>query len=276
MERSIGCRRKVNAFYACPCELNEGRTRRTLLACRRCRRECALNAEKNSSRFTRTHLASGDGNRRPVRCKPSAASSCCHLQPSAAFRLRFPGPFSLEGLCPRQQQGTMTLTSREFLRRFAQHVLPRCFPRIRYFGWLSNRRRTRTLPLCRVRLNQAPPLKSLLSQHRLYGTARTAMGSCAASNRSPPLNSSLRNEGSSMPLTPHKSWSTAAPIACLPTHPLHLRLQTEHSLPTGRHPSVRINVFPSSAPSHTPSTPIGRRCHLTQPASPMPQTIQTP
>lgn len=54
------------------------------------------------------------------------------------------------------KQRTMTLTSQEFLRRFVQHILPRGFPRIRYFGWLSNRRRTRILPLCRARLNQAP------------------------------------------------------------------------------------------------------------------------
>jgi hypothetical protein len=55
------------------------------------------------------------------------------------------------------KQRTMTLTPQEFLRRFVQHVLPRGFPRIRYFGWLSNRLRSRILPLCRARLNQAPP-----------------------------------------------------------------------------------------------------------------------
>jgi Putative transposase len=54
------------------------------------------------------------------------------------------------------KQRTMTLTPQEFLRRFVQHVLPRGFPRIRYFGWLSNRMRSRILPLCRARLNQAP------------------------------------------------------------------------------------------------------------------------
>ena len=53
------------------------------------------------------------------------------------------------------KQRTMTLTSKEFLRRFVQHVLPRGFPRIRYFGWLSNRMRTRILPLCRARLSCA-------------------------------------------------------------------------------------------------------------------------
>ena len=54
------------------------------------------------------------------------------------------------------KQRTMTLTPQEFLRRFVQHVLPRGFPRIRYFGWLSNRMRRRILPICRALLNQAP------------------------------------------------------------------------------------------------------------------------
>ncbi len=54
------------------------------------------------------------------------------------------------------KQRTMILAAEEFLRRFVQHVLPRGFPRIRYFGFLANRRRARMLPLCRARLNQAP------------------------------------------------------------------------------------------------------------------------
>jgi len=51
---------------------------------------------------------------------------------------------------------TMTLTGPEFLRRFLQHVLPKGFPRIRYFGWLANRKRGSLLQLCRVVLAQAP------------------------------------------------------------------------------------------------------------------------
>jgi hypothetical protein len=50
----------------------------------------------------------------------------------------------------------MTLTQEEFLRRFVQHVLPRGFPRIRYFGWLANRRRHQLLPLCRTLLGTLP------------------------------------------------------------------------------------------------------------------------
>lgn len=43
----------------------------------------------------------------------------------------------------------MTVSNEEFLRRFLQHILPRGFPRIRYFGWLANRRRgTLLLLLC--------------------------------------------------------------------------------------------------------------------------------
>ena len=41
----------------------------------------------------------------------------------------------------RSQRRVMTLSHEEFLRRFLQHVLPRGFPRIRYFGFLANRRR---------------------------------------------------------------------------------------------------------------------------------------
>jgi hypothetical protein len=50
----------------------------------------------------------------------------------------------------------MTLTHEEFLRRFLQHVLPKSFPRIRYFGFLANRRRGAMLPLCRQLLAVAP------------------------------------------------------------------------------------------------------------------------
>ena len=55
------------------------------------------------------------------------------------------------------QRRTMTLTHEEFLRRFLEHVLPRGLPRIRYFGFLANRRRGMFLPLCRTLLAAAPP-----------------------------------------------------------------------------------------------------------------------
>jgi hypothetical protein len=51
----------------------------------------------------------------------------------------------------------MTLSLEEFLRRFLQHVLPKGFARIRYFGWMANRRRSELLPLCRALLAAVPP-----------------------------------------------------------------------------------------------------------------------
>jgi hypothetical protein len=54
------------------------------------------------------------------------------------------------------QQRTMALTSEKFLRLFLQHTLPKGLPRIRYFGWLANRRRGNLLPLCRTLLGQEP------------------------------------------------------------------------------------------------------------------------
>lgn len=64
----------------------------------------------------------------------------------------------------RNKLRAMTLTNEEFLRRFLQHVLPTGFPRIRYFGFLANRRRGLLLPLCRQLLTVGlPPLFTALS-----------------------------------------------------------------------------------------------------------------
>jgi hypothetical protein len=54
-------------------------------------------------------------------------------------------------------QRTMTVSCEKFLQRFLWHVLPKGLPRIRYFGWLANRRRGKFLPLCRTLLNQPAP-----------------------------------------------------------------------------------------------------------------------
>jgi hypothetical protein len=50
----------------------------------------------------------------------------------------------------------MTLSSQEFLRRFLLHVLPRGFVRIRFYGFLANRRRANLLPLCQQLLLRHP------------------------------------------------------------------------------------------------------------------------
>jgi predicted Zn-ribbon and HTH transcriptional regulator/rubredoxin len=54
------------------------------------------------------------------------------------------------------EQKLMTLALDEFLRRFLLHLLPKGFVRIRNFGFLANRKRATTLPLCFQLLGAAP------------------------------------------------------------------------------------------------------------------------
>ncbi len=54
------------------------------------------------------------------------------------------------------QVRTLTLDAAEFLRRFLLHVLPKRFVRIRYFGLLAARCRTRELAQCRQALAVEP------------------------------------------------------------------------------------------------------------------------
>jgi hypothetical protein len=66
--------------------------------------------------------------------------------------------FQWKDYAHNRAQRTLTLSCEKFLQRFLWHVLPKGLPRIRYFGWLANRRRGKLLPLCRTLLNQpAPP-----------------------------------------------------------------------------------------------------------------------
>ena len=85
------------------------------------------------------------------------------------------------------KQRTMTLTCEEFLRRFPEHLLRRGFSRIRYFGWLANRRRSKLLPLGRVLL---PHLRNTLPQPDSAsppsGVVLAATHRCPCRNGCPP------------------------------------------------------------------------------------------
>ncbi len=59
----------------------------------------------------------------------------------------------------KSKQRLMTVTAEEFLRRFLLHTLPRGFVRIRFCGFLANRRRGKWLSLCH-RLLKASPLRT--------------------------------------------------------------------------------------------------------------------
>ena len=65
--------------------------------------------------------------------------------------------FSYKDYAHRGQPREMTLDAVEFLRRFLLHVLPQGFMRIRYYGFLANRRRRELLALARSLLQAPPP-----------------------------------------------------------------------------------------------------------------------
>ena len=55
--------------------------------------------------------------------------------------------FSARGKRPGDPKRTVTLTKREFIRRFLLHVLPSGFQKIRYYGFLNNRTKSKNLDL---------------------------------------------------------------------------------------------------------------------------------
>ncbi len=70
--------------------------------------------------------------------------------------------FRYNSYATNQRDKLMTLKTPEFVRRFLMHTLPKCFVRIRYYGFLANRERNRNLELCRellgVTANQDAPI----------------------------------------------------------------------------------------------------------------------
>ena len=61
------------------------------------------------------------------------------------------------------EQKLLRLSLDEFLRRFLLHLLPQGFVRIRNFGFLANRKRATTLPLCFQLLGSAPQTEQEIS-----------------------------------------------------------------------------------------------------------------
>ncbi len=59
------------------------------------------------------------------------------------------------------QRKTMSLDPQEFLRRFALHVLPRGFNRIRHYGFIANRNKHALLARARTALNMPTPAPTL-------------------------------------------------------------------------------------------------------------------
>ncbi len=91
--------------------------------------------------------------------------------------------FSYKDYADKGQQKVMTLMASEFLRRFAQHILPRGFTRIRSYGYLANRGRSARLALitASLKLPPHPPKTSTPWQVRLlvqYGISPNQCPHC--------------------------------------------------------------------------------------------------
>jgi hypothetical protein len=75
--------------------------------------------------------------------------------------------FSYKDYRKQGRKGSMELTHREFIRRFAQHILPKGFVRIRHYGFLSSTAKTRRLPVLQKQLSEAAPAVAVVqSLHR--------------------------------------------------------------------------------------------------------------
>lgn len=55
--------------------------------------------------------------------------------------------FSARGKAPGEPRRTVTLDNTEFIRRYLMHVLPDGFQKIRYYGFLNNRYKSKNLKL---------------------------------------------------------------------------------------------------------------------------------
>ena len=81
--------------------------------------------------------------------------------------------FSYKDRRDKNKQKILTLTGEEFLRRFLLHVVPAGFMRIRHYGFLSSRNKTKALMAIRKELNVAAPEKKKLTWQQI---AKTRLG----------------------------------------------------------------------------------------------------
>lgn len=63
--------------------------------------------------------------------------------------------FNYKDYADKGRWKSMVLCAAEFVRRFAQHILPRGFCKIRHYGLLSTRNRKEKIAICRVLLGES-------------------------------------------------------------------------------------------------------------------------
>jgi hypothetical protein len=88
--------------------------------------------------------------------------------------------FSYKDYADAGRQKQMTLSATEFLRRFAQHVLPKGFTKVRTYGYLANRGRTQRIEavLKTLQLPPHPPAVQIPFSVRLRERYGVDVGVC--------------------------------------------------------------------------------------------------
>jgi hypothetical protein len=75
--------------------------------------------------------------------------------------------FSYKDRRDKNKQKTLPLKGEEFLRRFLLHIVPVGFTRIRHFGFLASRNKTKSLAVIRKEMNVVAPEKKKLSWQQI-------------------------------------------------------------------------------------------------------------
>ncbi len=93
--------------------------------------------------------------------------------------------FTYKDYAHNSQQKLMTICAKEFIRRFEQHILPKGFTRIRYYGYLANRGKAETLQTIRriMKLLPLPPKIQIPWQVRLLIQQGAAQLKCPCCGR---------------------------------------------------------------------------------------------
>jgi hypothetical protein len=86
--------------------------------------------------------------------------------------------FHYKDYADRARRKTMTLSLKEFLRRFCLHILPERFVKIRHYGLLANRQRREKITVARAQLSEAAEPGTALLPAARESRAEPAVARC--------------------------------------------------------------------------------------------------
>jgi len=98
--------------------------------------------------------------------------------------------FSMKDYRHGGKKTTMTLNDQEFIRRFALHILPKGFVRIRHYGILSSCRKKEIIPILQAQLGSVQTLARQETKHRRCPSCKkgTLITLMTFDSRGPPKN----------------------------------------------------------------------------------------